>query len=285
MGKIAFVTDSTTYMPKDVQGDYKFDIASSIVIWEGEELRDGIDIQPKEFYQRLAKASEMPSTAQATPANFIQIYEKLVKAGAEEIISVHVSVKLSGTVASAEIASKEIKGANIRIIDAGSASMGTGWPLLLGLKAAEAGKSADEVEKTIRASLGNTGVFIMVDTLEFLHRGGRIGGAQRYLGTALNLKPILEVQDGALEPLERVRTKSKALKRMVDLLGERTGGKKPLMVAVIEANARKDAEELVAMISEAYSPEQIVITDVSPSVGTHTGPGTLGIGYMYGIEL
>jgi len=285
MAKIAFVTDSTTYMPEELLGKQKLDVAPSVVIWDGEELRDGVDIQPSDFYARLATASVMPTTSQATPGYFKEIYEKLVKAGTKDIISLHVSTKLSGTVGSANQAAELVPKANVTIIDGQSASMGTGWPLLVGMKAAQAGKSFKEVEKVIRSSMAKSGVLIMVNTLEFLHKGGRIGGAQRYLGAALNLKPILEVQDGGLEPLERVRTKSKAMKRLVDLVGERTGGKKPLMIAALHANAPGEAEKLLAMAKEQYNPEMAVITAVSPSVGTHTGPGTLGIGYMSGVKL
>ena len=285
MGKIAFVTDSTTYVPTDLLGENTVSVAPSIVIWEGEELRDGVDIQPAEFYERLAAAKEMPTTSQATPGFFKDIYEGLVKAGTKDIISLHVSTKLSGTVGSAVQSVEMVPEANVRIIDGGSASMGTGWPLLVGIKAAKAGKSMDEVEQAIREAMANSGVLIMVDTLEFLHRGGRIGGAQRYLGTALNLKPILEVQNGALEPLERVRTKSKAMNRLVELVGERTGGKKPVMIAAVNANAMEDAQALLDMAKERYSPDMAAISAVSPSVGTHTGPGTLGLCYMSGIEL
>jgi DegV family protein with EDD domain len=285
MAKIAFVTDSTTYMPEELLGKQKLDVAPSVVIWDGEELRDGVDIQPSDFYARLATASVMPTTSQATPGYFKEIYEKLVKAGTKDIISLHVSTKLSGTVGSANQAAELVPKANVTIIDGQSASMGTGWPLLVGMKAAQAGKSFKEVEKVIRSSMAKSGVLIMVNTLEFLHKGGRIGGAQRYLGAALNLKPILEVQDGGLEPLERVRTKSKAMKRLVDLVGERTGGKKPLMIAALHANAPGEAEKLLAMAKEQYNPEMAVITAVSPSVGTHTGPGTLGFGYMSGVKL
>jgi DegV family protein with EDD domain len=285
MAKIAFVTDSTTYMPEELLGKQKLDVAPSVVIWDGEELRDGVDIQPSEFYARLATASVMPTTSQATPGYFKEIYENIVKSGTKDIISLHVSTKLSGTVGSANQAAELVPKANVSIIDGRNCSMGTGWPLLVGMKAAQAGKSFKDVEKAIRAAMAKSGVLIMVNTLEFLHKGGRIGGAQRYLGAALNLKPILEVQDGGLEPLERVRTKSKAMKRLVDLVGERTGGKKPLMIAALHANAPEEAEKLLAMAKEQYNPEMAVITAVSPSVGTHTGPGTLGIGYMSGVKL
>jgi DegV family protein with EDD domain len=177
-----------------------------------------------------------------------------------------------------------VEGANIEIIDGHSASMGTGWPLLEGMKAAEAGKSFKDVVAAIKQARDNSGVLLMVDTLEFLHRGGRIGGASRFLGTALNLKPILEVQDGALEALERVRTKSKAMARLVDVLEERIGGRTPVRVASLHANALDDARSLLDEATKRVNPIQAVVTEVSPAVGTHTGPGTLGLCYLAGID-
>jgi DegV family protein with EDD domain len=226
----------------------------------------------------------MPTTSQPTPAAFKTVYEKIVAGGTKDIISMHVSTKLSGTVASANQAAKMVPKANVRIIDGYSASMGTGWPLLEGIKAAEAGKTLAEVEKTIMTAKERAGVLLMVDTLEFLHRGGRIGGASRFLGTALNLKPILEVQEGAVEPLERVRTKKKAMKRLVGIVEERMGGQKPVMIASLHANAEEEAKVLLEIAKAQLKPDEAVITEVSPSVGTHTGPGTLGICYMSGIK-
>ncbi len=270
-------------MPKELLGKTKIDVVPTIVIWDGEEFRDGVDIQPSEFYQRLSTASELPTTSQPTPASFKDVYEKLAAKGISDIISHHVSVKLSGTVASANQAAEQVAGVNIRVIDGLSASMGTGWPLLEGIKAANAGKSADDVEKAIKKAMKQSGLLLMVDTLEFLHRGGRIGGASRFLGTALNLKPILEIQDGRLEPLERVRTKKKAINRLIDIVEERAAGKKPLMIAALHANAEEDAKKLLEDAKAQLNPEIAVITEVSPSVGTHTGPGTLGLSYMAGI--
>jgi len=283
MSKVAIVTDSTTNIPKNLLQGIDVHVAPAIVIWSGEELRDGVDIQPTAFYERLVGAKEMPTTSQATPGAFKEIYEGLVKDGQKDILSYHVSTKLSGTVNSAEQAKALVPDANIQIIDGYSASMGTGWPLLEGIKAVKAGKSLDEVVATVEKAREKSGVLLMVDTLEFLHRGGRIGGASRFLGTALNLKPILELQDGALDAIERVRTKKKAKARLIELVQERTGGETPLRIASLHANAKEEAEQLLEDAKSALNPAESVITEVSPAVGTHTGPGTLGICYMSGI--
>lgn len=284
MSTVALITDSTTYIPKELLKGIEIHIVPSVVIWSGETWRDGFDIQPEDFYKRLANAKEMPTTSQPTPAAFQEKFEELVGKGQKDILCHLISTKLSGTIASAEAAKQLVPKANVEIIDGMLASMGTGWPLLKIAEAAKAGKSLKECAQIARQCRDNAGVLLMVDTLEFLHRGGRIGGASRFLGTALNLKPILEVQEGALEPLDRVRTKSKAMARLVDVMEERIGGRTPVRVASIHANALDDAKELLAMAEQRVHPIQSTIAAVSPAVGTHTGPGTLGLAYMAGIE-
>jgi DegV family protein with EDD domain len=282
MAKIALVTDSTTYIPKDLMQGTDIHVVPSVIIWEGEQLRDGVDIQPQQFYERLAKSKETPTTSQPTPAAFKEKFEELGAKGFKDIVCSFVSGKFSGTLASALQAKDMVSGLNITIIDGESASMGTGWPLLEASKAAKAGKSAAECAKIIEEARKHTGVLLLVDTLEFLHRGGRIGGGARFLGTALNLKPILEVVGGSLEATERVRTKSKALDRLVELLTERVAGRTPLHLAVLHANAAEDAKALLAKAVERLKPANSTLTDVSPAVGTHTGPGTVGFAFMAG---
>lgn len=284
MSTVGFVTDSTTNIPKELLKGIELYVAPAVVIWSGEELRDGVDIQPSAFYERLSTAKEMPTTSQPTPASFKDIYEKLVAAGKKDILSYHVSTKLSGTVGAAQQAKSLVPEANVKIVDGYSCSMGTGWPLLEGIKAAKAGKSLEEIIKITKKASENSGLFIMVDTLEFLHRGGRMGGASRFLGTALNLKPILELQDGALEAIERVRTKKKAKARLIELVQEKIGGKTPVRIASLHANARGEAEQLLETAKAVFNPIEAAITEVSPAVGTHTGPGTLGLAYMAGID-
>ncbi|MCW5876597.1 MAG: DegV family protein [Anaerolineales bacterium] len=284
MAKIAIVTDSTTYLPKELSKGHEIHVVPALIIWGDEELYDGVDIQPKEFYERLAASSKSPTTSQPTPAAFKEKFEELAAKGYKDILGIFVSAAFSGTIASAVQGKEMAKGVNVEIVDGRSASMGTGWPLLQAAKAAKAGKSLTECAKVAEAARDNTGVLLMVDTLEFLHRGGRIGGAQRFLGTALNMKPILEVIEGKLQPVERVRTKGKALKRLVELVEDRIAGRSPVRIAVLHANAREDAEALLAEAKERFGPVEATITDVSPAVGTHTGPGTLGFAYQAGVD-
>ncbi|MEX1248062.1 MAG: DegV family protein [Anaerolineales bacterium] len=284
MAKIALMTDSTTYVPKELSKGYDIHVVPSVIIWGEEVLKDGVDIQPTEFYKRLATSKDTPTTSQPTPAFFIEKLEQLASQGYTDILGVFVSAKFSGTIASAEQAKQQLPKINFTIVDGHSASMGTGWPLLEAAKAVKAGKSVEECVKIVESARNNTGVLLMVDTLEFLHRGGRIGGAQRFVGTALNLKPILEVVHGGLEAVERVRTKSKALDRLAELLVARVGGRKPVRLAVLHANALEDAKTLLAEGVKRVDPVETTLSDVSPAVGTHTGPGTLGFAFMAGVN-
>lgn len=281
--KVAIVTDSTAHVPEEWLDKYGIRFASSLVIWEGEQLKDFVDITPNEFFERLAAAKEMPTTSQPSPADFKEIYQELIGQGCD-ILGVHISHKLSGTFASAEQAKAMFPDANIENVDTLSAAMGEGWPVLMAIKAVQDGKNLAECKAIVEEAIKHTNTWLTVDTLEFLHRGGRIGGAQRFIGTALNFKPIMDVQDGRIEALERVRTRKKALARIAELAVERVKDDAPMYVAVIHANAADAAKEVLDMILAEVSPEESLITFVSPAVGTHTGPGTIGICTMAGYQ-
>lgn len=281
--QVAIITDSTAYLPRDWIEKYGVKVAPSVVIWDGEELRDWYDITAQEFFERLSKSSTMPTTSQPTPADFKELYEDLLAEG-KDILGVHISHKLSGTFSSAEQARALFPDAKIENVDTLSASMGEGWPLLMAVRAAREGKSLAECRAIVEEACNHTGILLTVETLEFLHRGGRIGGAQRLLGTALNFKPILEVIEGRIEPAERVRTRKKSLARLAELAIERIGDAKPIYMAAIHANAPEDAEYVLEQVAERIPLKARLVTDVSPTVGTHTGPGTVGLAYMAGYD-
>ena len=162
--------------------------------------------------------------------------------------------------------------------------MGAGWPILSAARAAMAGASLAQCKALAQKALKHTGILLMVDNLEYLHRGGRIGGAQRFLGTALKLKPILEVVESGFIGLERVRTRQKALERLVELLEERIAGRTPVRLAALHASTRESAEHLLHAASQRIHTIETIITDVSPGVGVHLGPGCAGFAFMAGIE-
>lgn len=283
MTEVALVTDSVTYLPKEYMDSYTIRVVPATIIWSGEELRDGVDIQPQDFYERLKTAREMPGTSQPSPFAFKEVYEELLARG-HDVLGVFLSHKLSGIYASAEQGRNMLPDENIEVIDSLTGSMGAGWPIIKAARAAAEGASLAECKAMVKRALDHVGILLMVDTLEFLYRGGRIGRAQRLMGAALNFKPILEVANGEFLGLERVRTRRKALNRLVELLVERIGGRSPVYLAALHANAHAVAFELLEMAITRVNPVETSISDVSPAVGAHLGPGTVGLAFMAGIE-
>ena len=278
MSKVALVTDSTAYIPQNLVDRYKIHVTPQVLVWGNETFRDGVDILPDEFYTRLAKTTVMPSTSQASPADFEKLFNQLLADG-QSVLAILLSTKLSGTMASANQAWSLMDGAPVVVIDSNTTAMAMGFLVLKAARAAEKGASLEECKALVESYLPRVGAIFCVDTLEFLYRGGRIGGATRLLGTALNIKPILELVDGRIEPAEKVRTRRKAQARMVELLGERTGGK-PLRVCAIHANSQADAQTVLEEVIRKYKVIEGLVSDVSPVVGTHVGPGTVAITYM-----
>lgn len=281
MSKVAVVTDSTAYIPQELVDQYHITVAPQVLIWGEETFRDGVDISPTEFYTRLAKADIMPTTSQVAVADFKEIFEKLHGEG-KDILAVLISDLLSKTVNSAELAKKMVPDAKIEVVNSATSAMELGFHALAAARAAEDGATLAECKSIVEAAKDRSGVILSVDTLEFLHRGGRIGGASRFLGTALQLKPLLEVREGRIEPLERVRTKKKAQQRLADLVVERVNGKDNIRISTLHANAAEDARALLTHLKGRVNAVEFVLSEVSPVIGAHVGPGTVGIAYMYG---
>jgi DegV family protein with EDD domain len=283
MSKVAIVTDSTATIPKEYVEKYNISVAPQVLIWGEKIYEDGVDIQPEEFYTRLKNATVMPSTSQATPAAFHKIFSKLLEEG-YEILAILLSQELSGTIPSAVQAKEMLPGITVEIVDSRTIAMALGFLVLEAARAVEAGASLAEAKALAESGIQNTGVVFAVDTLEFLHRGGRIGGGTRFLGTALNLKPILEVREGKVEAIERVRTRSKSLNRLLELTQERIGDRKPVHLAALHANAEEDARELLARANGMFdNVKESLFSEVSPVIGTHAGPGTVGLVFLAGM--
>jgi DegV family protein with EDD domain len=272
------VTDSTAYIPVDLVKKYNITVAPQVLIFGEETFKDGVDIRPTEFYNRLVKSEIMPTTSQVAVPDFKEIFEKLHGEG-KEILAVLVSDGLSKTLNSAELAGQMVPDAKIEVFNSESVAMGLGFQALAAAQTAVKGGSIEECKASAETAKKNTGVVFAVDTLEFLHRGGRIGGASRLLGTALKLKPILEMLNGRIEPIERVRTTKKAHARLIEIISERVNGQ-TVQLAALHANAGDQARFLLTESEKKLNVTQTVFSEVSPVVGTHCGPGTVGIAYM-----
>jgi len=285
MSKVAIVTDSTAYIPKEVIGNNPISVLPLQCIFGEEIYRDGVDITPNEFYTRLKTTKVLPTTSQVTPAQFQETYSSLLNEG-YDILSIHISSKLSGTIDSAIQARNLFPGARIDIVDSLSTGMGLGFMILTVGRAAAQGATLAECHSLTEQAIQHTGVLFLVDTLEFLHRGGRIGGAAAFLGTMLNMKPILELRNGRIEAVERVRTMGKAVDRLLTLAEHRIGKRTPIRLATLHANSLENAQLLLERARERFQISDVsetVLTEVSPTIGTHTGPGALGLCFMAGM--
>ena len=276
--KIAVVTDSTAYIPKEALGELNIPVMPLWLLWGDERFRDGVDIDPPTFYRRLREAKVLPTTSQPSAGEFEQFFRQ-AGAGHDGIAAVLVSSKLSGTVASALMAQAELPELNVGIVDSLSISMSLGFIVLAAARAAAAGKPLDEVIAAAEEMRERVHLLFCVDTLEYLHRLGRIGGAKRLLGTALRIKPLLHLEDGRVEPLTQVRTKRKAIAHMYEEVEKRLAGKRIAEAAVLDIDSPAEGDAVAEQVKARFGLSTVYRTAVSPVVGTHAGPGTVGIAF------
>ncbi|MBN2085684.1 MAG: DegV family protein [Anaerolineales bacterium] len=282
MEKVVIVTDSTAYIPPELIRQYGMRVAPLAVIWDGKTLHDDIDITPTEFYARLKKTKSLPTTSQTTPEEFKNIFSPLLAEG-KSILGVFISSTLSGTIDSAMQVKKAMPAAPIEIVDSRNSAMALGFVALAAARAVQAGAGMAGAAEAARRAAELCNLIFVVDTLEFLHRGGRIGGAKRFLGTALNLKPLLTVVDGRIDALESVRTKAKATERMLDLIEQRIGDRRPLRLSPLHAGSPEEAQALMKAAQDRFQPDECILSEVSPAIGAHVGPGTVGIAWCAGV--
>ncbi len=284
MPKTAVVTDSTAYIPDELCEKLNVTVVPLSVIWGSETFSDGVTIKPAEFYTRLQTAKVMPSTSQATPADMHKAFAGLIEQG-YDVMGVFISEKLSGTLDSARQAREELASAKdkIALFDSDTTGMALGFQAMALARAAADGASLADCLKLAEKVRPNTGVYFVVETLEFLHRGGRIGGAQRLLGSALNIKPILTIQDGKVDSVDSVRTSKKAYERVIELVSEKCAGKSNIRLATLQANAEENAKRVLDEAAAKLNAVEAILSAVSPAIGTHTGPGTVGLAYCTGI--
>ena len=276
--RIAIVTDSSAYIPEEARKGLNISVIPLWLIWDGKTFQDGIDIQPSAFYQRLKESKTLPTSSQPSAQEFVDFYQKVAKE-ADAIVSVLVSSRISGTIASAQAAAEELSNLNIRIVDSLSSAMGLGLIVLSAARAAADGKSVDEVVSAAEQARDRVNMLFVVDTLDYLFKGGRISGGKHLLGTAFNIKPILHFHEGQIKPLTQTRTKHKAIAQLLDIVQKRLGDKKMIEAAVMDVNAPEEGDMFAGMLKERFGPPTLHRAIVSPVVGTHVGPGTIGVAF------
>jgi DegV family protein with EDD domain len=271
---VRIVTDSTADLTAAEAMELGVTVVPLNLLFGSESLRDGVDINAEEFFRRLTSSRVLPKTSQPSVGAFVETYRELLDSGATEILSIHISSKLSGTLNSARTARDSLDDpSNVTLLDSESVSAQLGFAVRAAAAVAKADGGLGEARAAAESVLRRSRLFVVLDTLEYLQRGGRIGRAQAWIGGVLNVKPLLMVRGGEIVPLERVRTRGRAMDRMADLVIERSNADQ---VALFHSGATADLDRVRARIASALPGAQIVPGWLGPVVGVYAGPQALG---------
>jgi DegV family protein with EDD domain len=278
--EFAIVTDSTADIPPHLAQDRQIFVAPMHIYWDGEDLRDGIDIAPSAFYERLVKSRVSPTTSQPTLPEFRDIFQRAVReSGAKAVIVLTISAQLSGTYNAACQAAK-LMDFPVYPIDTRTGSLAHGLTALSLADARDAGISVRDAVEFAQQLAAKTKMVFALNTLEFLYRSGRVNNLQRLLGTALRIKPILHVQNGGISLMEQVRSRRRQIKRLLELFEETVDSSRPLQLGILHGNALDDMQSFLDSITKNWQPIRIVQNTVCAPVGVHTGPGSLGFAIL-----
>ena len=271
---IRVMTDSSADLPPELAQRWHVTVLPCYVVVGDVTYKDGVDLSHDQFYHQLTSNARLPTTAQPSAADFQAVYQELLGQG-HQVISIHVSGKLSGTLNSAEQAKAALgKAAPIEIIDSQLASIPLGLTVVAAAEQAEHADSYQQVADRVRRDLPLTHGFFVLDTLEYLQKGGRIGKAQAFLGSILSVKPILKLQDGEAHPVERPRNRERAVRRVIELVRELAPVRQ---LAVIHNTDADRAAELLEQLSSLLPADQVISARFGPTLGTYLGPNALGV--------
>ncbi len=278
---IKIVSDTTTGLTQEMTAQHGIDLVSQIVMFGSETLRDGIDISNEVFLQRLKMSKEFPTTSQPPAGDFVAAFKRHLDAG-HEILCITVSSLLSGTYNSAETAKKELgsgMASHITLVDSKTVATAEALLVLEAARMVKEGRSMAEIVARLDKMIVGMHLDFALDTLEYLAKGGRIGGAQAFVGTLLQMKPILTIKHGRIEPLERVRTRAKAAARLREIVDSAVRGKSKAYVGVTHTGLPAEAEALAQEFRSAYHLDECLVIEMPPAVAAHAGPGALGAAY------
>jgi DegV family protein with EDD domain len=272
------ITDSTCDLPRSYLEKHEIIVVPLTIIWGEEQLLDGVDLKAEEFYQRLEEEPTLPTTSQPTPQQLLQAYESARKAGAEEILTITISSAMSGTHTSA-LQAADLMDIPVHVLDSKANSMSLGWQVLAAARARDQGADINEMIRTADSARSSMVYIISLDTLDYLHKGGRIGGASHFIGNLLHLKPQISVDHltGEVAGGRRSRTRKKALVDLYRDFFDQVDQSKTLRIAVLHNAALQEAQELVQQIEEEFQPAELILSIVSPVLGVHTGPRAIAI--------
>lgn len=267
------MVDSTADLPPELAAAWGITVVPCVIHFGRESFRDGLELSLAEFYRRLETESALPTTASPGPEVFAQVYRRLA-AESEQIVSIHLSAKLSAVYNSARLGARDVTQTQVAVVDGGSVTMGLGWQAVMAARWARDGCSLEDIVRRLEQSRPRIRVLALLDTIEFLRRGGRVNRAVAMLSALLDVKPMISVEGGDVLPLGRVRSRKKALDRLVSLV-EELGRLEEL--AVLHTRALSDAHALAARLAASFPRQRVVIAEVGPIIGTHVGPNGLGV--------
>lgn len=275
--KIALITDSTNDLPEEYRTKYQIYVVPLTIVWGEDQYLDGIELKAEDFYARLVTDSVIPTTSQPTPKEFLTVYQRALEDGAEEIIVLTISSAMSGTIGSARTAAEGFK-IPVHIIDSKSNSMSLGWQVLAAARQREQNSDIHQIFKAVDNIRQNLHFHIVLETIDYLFRGGRIAGAARFIGGLLHLKPQIRVnhETGSVEAGDISRTRGQAIERLYSSFFKLVATH-PLHIAILHNAALAEAEALAERVRQEFNPKELIITIVSPVLGVHTGPGALGL--------
>ena len=280
MTRVAIFTDSASDLDPDVAAAQGIGIVPLLVNFGSQSFKAGIELTSAAFWDRMTVPdAPFPTTAASSPGEFKEAYEAAFAAGAGAIVSIHVAGTLSGTIKSAQIARDMLPDREIHVIDSGGASMAEGLLAIIGVELAADGRSAGEIAEVLEARAADMVMYVALETLEYLRKGGRISGAQAAIGTLLSVKPIIRVQHGVIEQGDRVRTRAKARERLIEMICERPVERLAILYTV-GADADTFRDEVLARVP-TIDRGDVLTALVGPSVGPHLGPGCVGAVAMY----
>ena len=283
MSPVAVVTDSCASLPEELIARHRIEIVPYYVHRGEETLRDLVDIQREEFFRWLPTARELPKTANPGPGDYLEAFRR-VAPWADGIVSVHMTSRGSGAyqagLVAQEMAQEALPGVRIEVVDTLQVAMSHGWAALEAARAAQAGKGLEEVAAVAREVAAKGMMIQTADTLRYLYMGGRIGRAQHLVGTLLNIKPLIGMEEGVIVPLGQARSRKKAYEKMVELMGRRVGFGARIKAAFMHVAAPEEAERLRALVEPRFDCQEVLISELSPALGVHTGPGMVGVSFF-----
>lgn len=283
MSIVGVLTDSCASIPERLIEELSIKVVPYYIHRRKETLRDLVDVQREEFFRWLATAKELPKTANPGPGDYLEAFKELARR-AEGIISIHMTSLGSGAYQAAlvarEMAGEALPDLRIEVIDTRNVSMCHGWMVIEAARAALAGKGLDEIVQLVRNMIPITRMIQTADTLRYLYLGGRIGKAQHLLGSLLNIKPLIGMEDGVIVPLGQARSRLGAYRKIVGMMEEDVGPSGRVKVAFVHAAALEEVKKLRAMVEERLTCVEVLMAELSPALGVHTGPGTAGVCYF-----